>query len=325
VIPKLVRLSIGSATELGLERFRLDTKPTTIYILLYNPHRCKANCAFCSQAKESLSDLDKLSRVEWPLYDLHTVSKALQNVKSIKRICIQTLNHSYMFRDLTETIKIIKKKTELPISVSCKPLEKNQLKMLRKLGVDRISIPLDAATEGLFEKVKGEKVKGPYSWKRHIKALKEAVKIFGNGKISTHLIIGLGEKEEQAASFMQRMKDEGIYTGLFAFTPIVGTLLENNQRPNIESYRRIQIARHLISTGLCNYNKMKFDRTGKITNFGIDIKTLTTVIGSGNPFCTSGCPGCNRPYYNERPSGPIYNFPHQPNKKDIEVIRNQLK
>jgi len=29
----------------------------------------------------------------------------------------------------------------------------------------------------------------------------------------------------------------------------------------------------------------------------------------GEAFQTSGCPGCNRPYYNERPGGFIYNYP----------------
>jgi len=32
-------------------------------------------------------------------------------------------------------------------------------------------------------------------------------------------------------------------------------------------------------------------------------------LGTGEAFRTSGCPGCNRPYYNERPSGPFYNYP----------------
>jgi len=30
---------------------------------------------------------------------------------------------------------------------------------------------------------------------------------------------------------------------------------------------------------------------------------------TGEPFRTSGCPDCNRPFYNERPSGPLYNYP----------------
>ena len=56
-----------------------------------------------------------------------------------------------------------------------------------------------------------------------------------------------------------------------------------------------------------------------------------SLLQSGDPFTTSGCPGrdgkvaCNRPYGNERPSGPIRNFPFMPEPEDIEEIRMQLE
>jgi len=31
----------------------------------------------------------------------------------------------------------------------------------------------------------------------------------------------------------------------------------------------------------------------------------------------TGCDGCNRPYYNERPRGPMYNYPRPLNKKEV--------
>ena len=30
---------------------------------------------------------------------------------------------------------------------------------------------------------------------------------------------------------------------------------------------------------------------------------------NGQAFQTSGCPGCNRPYYNERPGRTMFNYP----------------
>jgi len=74
-------------------------------------------------------------------------------------------------------------------------------------------------------------------------------------------------------------------------------------------------------------NEMEFDDTGRLINFGIDIHPL---LQSGDAFMTSGCPGrdgkvaCNRPYGNERPSGPIRNFPFMPEPEDIEEIKNQM-
>ncbi|MEM4243701.1 MAG: radical SAM protein, partial [Candidatus Bathyarchaeia archaeon] len=42
------------------------------------------------------------------------------------------------------------------------------------------------------------------------------------------------------------------------------------------------------------------------------------------PFLTSGCPACNRPFYNEKPSGPIYNYPRAVRSEEIKMIKREL-
>jgi biotin synthase len=69
---------------------------------------------------------------------------------------------------------------------------------------------------------------------------------------------------------------------------------------------------------------MSFDENGCITGFGVDKQTLKQVVGSGEPFRTSGCPDCNRPYYNEKPSGPIYNYPRPLSRGEIAKIFEEL-
>ena len=46
-----------------------------------------------------------------------------------------------------------------------------------------------------------------------------------------------------------------------------------------------------------------FDAQGRLLGLGAPLPTL------GEPFQTSGCPDCNRPFYNEQPAGPLYNYP----------------
>jgi len=92
----------------------------------------------------------------------------------------------------------------------------------------------------------------------------------------------------------------------------------------VASYRRVQLARHLVVSGKAKYENMTFDTRGKITGFGLTIEVLDKIIDSGLPFRTSGCPDCNRPFYNEKPSGPIYNYPKSPDKREIEEIQRQL-
>ncbi|MDH5624127.1 MAG: radical SAM protein, partial [Candidatus Bathyarchaeota archaeon] len=199
-----------------------------------------------------------------------------------------------------------------------------KMKTLAEAGVDRISIALDAATEEIFDKIKGRLVGGPYVWKRQREALRETMKIFGEGSVTTHLIVGLGETEEEMVQMIQWCVDLGVYPGLFAFTPIPGTLLENSPQPSLSHYRRVQIAYYLITHGKTTCKNMPFDDDGCLINFGVSGEQLREVIETGEPFVTSGCPGCNRPYYNEKPSGPIYNYPRQPLHEEIAEIERQI-
>lgn len=125
------------------------------------------------------------------------------------------------------------------------------------------------------------------------------------------------------ANRIQFLHDKNIRIGLFAFTPIEGSYLSDRDQPDIEVYRRIQIARYLIENDLSEVEKMSFEK-GELTGFGLPDDELAKVVRSGEPFLTSGCPGCNRPFYNESPSGPIYNYPRNPSDEEIEKISRQL-
>ena len=111
---------------------------------------------------------------------------------------------------------------------------------------------------------------------------------------------------------------------IFAFTPVRGTALETKPQPPIETYRRIQLARHLIVNKHARSEDMHFDNNSRLTDYGIKKETLTYIIENGNPFQTSGCPNCNRPFYNEKPSGPIYNYPRNIRKEELAAIKRHL-
>jgi len=327
-LPEKIRVSVGSAIVIGLLRGKLDAPPTTVYMLTYREGKCLANCGFCPQARTSTSRADMLARVTWPAFPtVKVIEKIVLSAEkgNVKRVCIQALNYPMVFNDILHLTKLIHSKSNVPISLSCQPLNRVQMKALAEAGVDHISIALDAATEELFDKVKGASTQSPYSWKRQREALKEAVEVFGKNQVYTHLIVGLGENEKEITEAIQLCTDSGVYPSLFAFTPIPGTALENMPQPPIEVYRRVQLARYLIIHGKTRYQNMKFDDKGQIVDFGVSKTQLQETISKGSPFQTSGCPECNRPYYNERPGGPMYNFPRQPLPSEIDQIEEQLK
>ncbi|MFQ6064427.1 MAG: radical SAM protein [Candidatus Bathyarchaeia archaeon] len=326
-LPEKIRVSLGSAVVLGLMNGILDAKPTTVYLLTFHSGKCSANCGFCPQARKSKGRADMLSRVIWPPFPTELVISGIEHVMekgAIRRVCIQALNYPAVFGDILNITEAILSRVNVPISVSCQPITREEMKKLAETGVERLCIPLDAVTEELFDTVKGRLADGPYVWEKQCVALEDAVAIFGKDSVSTHLIVGLGETEEDAIRMIQWCVDRGVYPSLFSFTPALGTPLENRPQPSITRYRRVQIAEHLIMNRMTQFKEMRFDQDGAVRNFGVSREKLLRVIRTGKPFMTSGCPGCNRPYYNERPSGPIYNYPRQPLPKEILEIERQI-
>jgi biotin synthase len=268
-----------------------------------------------------------LSRVSWPVYPtrlvLNGIDRAYEKAE-IKRVCFQALNYPEAFTHLTALIRTILEQTHLPISVSCQPSRREDIVQLAAAGTERIGIPLDAAVRSVFTRIKGHSAGGPYTWEKQFELLDEAVCVFGKGKVSTHLIVGLGETERQMIKTIQECVDMTVLPGVFAFTPIPGTALAEEKRPPIKVYRRIQVARYLIFHGIARYRDMSFDRKGFLTGFGVSAEEAMKVIETGEPFLTSGCPDCNRPFYNETPSGPIYNYPRKLTQKELSSVVGQL-
>lgn len=317
-----IRVALGTGVVLGLWEGRLGAAPTTAHFLTYHNNKCSLNCKFCPQARESNADRGMLSRVVWPTCELGKVLAALEKHLEFERICLQAVNYPYLVDDICELLGKIKGVCDLPISVSCNPLAAGDFERLAVAGAERVCIALDAATDSVFKRVKGAGAKTPYTWQGCIRALDEASAILG-GKVSTHLIVGLGESEEEMVRAIQFLYDKGITIGLFAFTPVPGTQLAGLSPPGLTSYRRIQLARHLIVNGIVKSELVRFNG-GRIVNFGVIGDVLRKTIDSGEPFMTSGCPGCNRPFYNETPRGPIYNYPWNPTPEEITKIREQL-
>ncbi len=310
-----IRISIGTAKIIGLERIRMNVSMKTAYLLTYYEGKCLANCKFCAQGYKNS---ERIARGLYKAYPFKASIKAL--VKAIEdgkfsRICLQTINYPNLHKDVVYIVEEILSRVKVPISVSRHPLSYEELEELKELGVDRIVIPLDAVTKELF----GE-IKPFYSWEEHWQSLERATEVF-NGKVGTHIILGFGETEEQAIKTLKKLHEMNINAGLFAFVPLRGTPLENHPRPKISSYRRIQLAYYLIKLGFSNFS---FEE-GKIKDFGISDEKLEKIIASGKPFLTTGCPSCTRPYSTESPSSKLYNFPFCPSKKDIEEIKLQLE
>jgi lipoyl synthase len=297
----MIGVSAGTAVVLGLQKTRCDVLPETAYFMIGK--KCQGHCRFCAQAAEHATSPLFLSRVSWPLFDEEEVLQRLPeaiNRGDFTRVCMQMVNSGECLNQVASLLGKIRRVSFIPVSLSSNALGLSSIDSLFDAGLTVLSIPLDCVKEELFHAVKG----GDFC--SRLELLKNAVRLHP-GAIATHLIAGLGESEEEMVAMMEMLDDYGITVGLFAFTPLPGTAMAHLPPPLLESYRRLQLAHFLIK------EKMKgtFDYTsGTIIFHGHAVDTIPE--GSrGAPFMTSGCSGCNRPYYNERPGRIPYNYPRK--------------
>jgi biotin synthase len=243
-------------------------------------------------------------------------------------VCLQSVVYPAFFKDLITTIQDVKgDQPGLQVSVAIPPLAMRALEQIDAAGADRVGIALDAATPDLFSEIKGTLAKGPYTWENHWKAIDAAMAVFGPGRVSTHLIVGLGEQPRDVLGLLQRVHDVGVTIGLFPFMPVAGTRLEHRPQPPLKYFRQMQIAKYLIDQGLITADLVTFNAgTGEIDGWGMTQEAIEEIIrvANGAMFRTSGCPGCNRPYYTTSPRGPKYEYPAPIDQDDVEAAVQAL-
>ena len=297
----MIKCSAGTASILGLKEVKSDAPPTTAYLM--TGERCTNDCSFCPQASNASSRADLLARVTWPSFErdnvISRISRAFVEDK-LKRACFQVVNSRDSIGETKRFLTTLHGQSPVPVCVSCTVGTIAGVQELLELGADHVSIALDAACERVFAEHKSG------SWQQKRSLLEEAAKAFP-GRIATHLIVGLGETEEEMNKTIQEMADLGVIIALFAFTPVRGTRLEKQAAPTLEHYRRIQAARYLMVKGTVRFENLEF-QDGKLVGIGMDREQWTRALSDGEAFRTSGCPDCNRPYYNEKPGGVIYNY-----------------
>ena len=302
----LIRVSIGTLARAGVVRIKLLAEPTTAYLLQYSEHGCVADCAFCTQSSRSRSSRDLLARVLWPVHSLDEIAERLHR---FDRVCVQSVLKPGFLRELVEIVKVVRESFQGPVSAAITPLCSRELETLVDSGIEAIGVGLDAASPRIFESV-GK----PFTWRTYIEFIEACARRL-DGRVWVHIVAGLGESAEEAVKAMKLVASLGAHVALFNYVHIPGTL----QFPGVDlyTYRVLQIARLLVEEGYDPTNFIEFRPRPRLSR--------KPPIDPFRALLTSGCPGCNRPFYNESPRGPIYNYPSMRLlERDREVVEKQL-
>jgi biotin synthase len=304
---KKIRISLASAAVLGLNDSETMIRPTTLYLL--HGDVCSGLCSFCPMSCQfAKKTTRKVSRVTWPEVSLEDLERAMQNLPGdIKRICLQCVRG--FEEEIIFIIEFLSRLSNLPISVSVYVRDLDFVERLVKAGAQRIGIAVDAANQDVFSRVK----KGDFH--ERLDLIRKASERF-TARITSHIIVGMGETEKDVFDLLGLFYGSNVTTGLFAFTPVRGTDMQDHAGPDYGTYRRLQLTRYLFHNGMTDKFIFSFDSEERID---ISLKSASDVpvIDFYNVFRTSGCPGCNRPFYNESPGKRPYNFSCIPEREAL--------
>jgi lipoyl synthase len=335
--PEYAKMSQATAISLGLGRGRMYRGAVNkcVNLLVHYPEGCSANCAYCGLAKRRPGRYTDKSfiHVDWPLFSMDEIVTAINNAPSyVKRTCISMITNGKCRKATLAMTSRLTGETALPVSILISPtiLNREDLEAMKECGADKIGIALDLALPELFDRYRGKGVSGPHRWEKYWEIMETALEIFKPPNVGVHLMVGMGETEEQMVSLMERLRRMGLVNHLFSFFAEEGSGLAHRPQPPWPTYLRVQLARYLIEEKLSSFDEMSFDAQGRIQDFGMARDLLDSIIGYGRAFMTTGCLGphgevaCNRPFGNCLPDVNQWNYPYPPNQEEINLIRKSI-
>ncbi len=303
----LIHVALGTANILGLAEGDPRIRPGTAHFM--NGGKCVYNCAYCTRARTSQAPGEYLCRVPWPAQDEDRAYEALaERQDEFSRICLQIVNSEGHIQEASKYVERMNDISSLPISVEMRTRKMEDVETLLEIGAEYVGLPLDVASREIYPDLRGGSMEGDLDF------LFEASGLF-EGRIGTHVIVGLGETEKEMVEVMEQIAEREMPIGLFAFTPCRGTRMEKSDPPSLSQYRNIQLAKYLITSQ--RVEGISFDNRGAISSFGPEGSELEAI--PSEIFKTQGCEGCNRPYYNERPTGRPYNYPRDLTESEFQM------
>jgi biotin synthase len=249
-------------------------------------------------------------------------------------MCISMITHPRSDADTRVVLrKWVERIKHVPVSILSNPTTMTRLDVqeLKDIGADIFTVALDACNRAVFERTRGAGVQSPHSWDKYWEILHAAAEIFGPKRFGAHLIVGMGESDRDVLTQVQKIRDLGGHSHMFAFFPERGSLMDHLPPVPRPQWRRIQFARYLIDYRHHRFERMRFDGQGTLIDFGLPPDEIDFVIAAGTAFRTSGCPGkeaddvsaCDRPY-GDSPPRDIASYPFRLNRNDIRKVRRQI-
>jgi radical SAM protein (TIGR04043 family) len=139
----------------------------------------------------------------------------------------------------------------LPVEVQFEPPnDLDVIDQVAELGIDSVGIHVESFDPDVLARVAPAKARTGIAG--YFRAWERAVAAFGEGQVSTYVILGMGEDPQLTIDGCRRAIDMGVYPFVVPLRPTVGSLMEDLAPPSPAYTERIyhKVAPYLAARGL---------------------------------------------------------------------------
>lgn len=204
-----------------------DVLATTVLQECVRYRNRETSCQFCA-IEESLKNGKTIAQ-KTP-QQLAEVARAAVRLDGVSQMIMTTGTPKTLDRGaalLCEAAAAVSAAVNIPIQAQCEPPDDDiWFNRLKQAGVSALGMHLEAVSDRVRQNIMPGKASVPLS--RYMSAFAAAVKVFGRGNVSTYILAGLGDTEEEILTMSLKLAAMGVYPFVVPFVPVAGTPLAHH-------------------------------------------------------------------------------------------------
>jgi radical SAM protein (TIGR04043 family) len=211
-------------------------------------------CRFCTIEESLRSGATVAAKTPAQLAEVAEAAVRLDGVKQMVMTTGTTTGPDRGARNLARSVRaVLEAVPGLPIQVQCEPPgDLSWIRELHDAGATAIGIHVEALDDEVRRRWMPGKATVPMA--EYEAAWDEAVRVFGPNRVSTYLLVGLGEDPDELIAGAGRLIDRGVYPFVVPFRPMRGTLAARDgiaaPSPQLLRYVTEQVAERLRTAGM---------------------------------------------------------------------------
>jgi len=188
----------------------------------------KTRCRFCAIGASLESGNTIHTKTPEQLAEVARAAMDLDGVRHVTLTAGTTPNPDTGALYLGRCTRAIKEATGLPVEIQFEPLrDEATYAKLKAMGVDDVGLHVESFDPAVRKAMTPGKA--AVDLDKYFDAFEKAVAVFGRNKVSTYVILGLGEDEELTLEGCRRAAELGVYTIVVPLRPLLESCLADSK------------------------------------------------------------------------------------------------